>query len=126
MYFSEEIIAEVQQKNDIVDVISQYVHLQKKGSNYTCCCPFHNEKTPSFSVNQARQIYKCFGCGEGGSVITFLQKYENMTFPEAIKFLAERAGVALPEETNSKANRARENRRARLLEVLLCLCCGIL
>lgn len=117
MYFSEEIIAEVQQKNDIVDVISQYVHLQKKGSNYTCCCPFHNEKTPSFSVNQARQIYKCFGCGEGGSVITFLQKYENMTFPEAIKFLAERAGVALPEETNSKANRARENRRARLLEV---------
>ncbi len=117
MYFSEEIIAEVQQKNDIVDVISQYVHLQKKGSNYTCCCPFHNEKTPSFSVNQARQIYKCFGCGEGGSVITFLQKYENMTFPEAIKFLAERAGVTLPEETNSKANRARENRRARLLEV---------
>ena len=117
MYFSEEIIAEVQQKNDIVDVISQYVHLQKKGSNYTCCCPFHNEKTPSFSVNQARQIYKCFGCGEGGSVITFLQKYENMTFPEAIKFLAERAGVALPDETNSKANRARENRRARLLEV---------
>ena len=117
MYFSEEIIAEVQQKNDIVDVISQYVHFQKKGSNYTCCCPFHNEKTPSFSVNQARQIYKCFGCGEGGSVITFLQKYENMTFPEAIKFLAERAGVALPEETNSKANRARENRRARLLEV---------
>lgn len=117
MYFSEEIIAEVQQKNDIVDVISQYVHLQKKGSNYTCCCPFHNEKTPSFSVNQARQMYKCFGCGEGGSVITFLQKYENFTFPEAIKFLAERAGVALPEETNSKANRARENRRARLLEV---------
>lgn len=117
MYFSEEIIAEVQQKNDIVDVISQYVHLQKKGSNYTCCCPFHNEKTPSFSVNQARQIYKCFGCGEGGSVITFLQKYENFTFPEAIKYLAERAGVNLPEEVNSKANRARENRRTRLLEI---------
>ena len=117
MYFSEEIIAEVQQKNDIVDVISQYVHLQKKGSNYTCCCPFHNEKTPSFSVSRSKQMYKCFGCGEGGSVITFLQKYENFTFPEAIKFLAERAGVALPEETNSKANRARENRRARLLEV---------
>ena len=117
MYFSEEIIAEVQQRNDIVDVISQYVHLQKKGSNYTCCCPFHNEKTPSFSVNQARQMYKCFGCGEGGSVITFLQKYENYTFPEAIKYLAERAGVALPEEVNSKANRERESRRVRLLEV---------
>ncbi|MBQ8247308.1 MAG: DNA primase [Lachnospiraceae bacterium] len=117
MYFSEEIIAEVQQRNDIVDVISQYVHLQKKGSNYTCCCPFHNEKTPSFSVNQARQMYKCFGCGEGGSVITFLQKYENFTFPEAIKYLAERAGVELPEETNTPANKAKENRRARLLEV---------
>ncbi len=117
MYFSEEIIAEVQQRNDIVDVISQYVHLQKKGSNYTCCCPFHNEKTPSFSVNQARQMYKCFGCGEGGSVITFLQKYENYTFPEAIKYLAERAGVELPEETNSAANKVKENRRARLLEV---------
>ncbi|MBQ7765981.1 MAG: DNA primase [Lachnospiraceae bacterium] len=117
MYFSEELIAEVQQRNDIVDVISQYVHLQKKGSNYTCCCPFHNEKTPSFSVSQSKQMYKCFGCGEGGSVITFLQKYENFTFPEAIKFLAERAGVALPEEINSKANRERENRRVRLLEV---------
>ncbi len=117
MYFSEEIIAEVQQRNDIVDVISQYVHLQKKGNNYTCCCPFHNEKTPSFSVNQARQMYKCFGCGEGGSVITFLQKYENYTFPEAIKYLAERAGVELPEDTNSAANKAKESRRARLLEV---------
>lgn len=117
MYFSEEIIAEVQQRNDIVDVISQYVHLQKKGSNYTCCCPFHNEKTPSFSVNQARQMYKCFGCGEGGSVITFLQKYENYTFPEAIKYLAERAGIELPEDTNNAANKARDNRRARLLEV---------
>ncbi len=117
MYFSEEIIAEVQQRNDIVDVISQYVHLQKKGNNYTCCCPFHNEKTPSFSVNQARQMYKCFGCGEGGSVITFLQKYENYTFPEAIKYLADRAGVELPEDTNSAANKAKESRRARLLEV---------
>lgn len=117
MYFSEEIIAEVQQRNDIVDVISQYVHLQKKGSNYVCCCPFHNEKTPSFSVNQTRQMYKCFGCGEGGSVITFLQKYENYTFPEAIRYLADRAGIELPEETNTAANRAKESRRARLLEV---------
>ncbi len=117
MYFSEEIIAEVQQRNDIVEVISQYVRLQKKGNNYMCCCPFHNEKTPSFSVNPTRQMYKCFGCGEGGSVITFLQKYENYSFPEAIKFLADRAGVELPENTDFKGNKEKENRRARLLEV---------
>ena len=117
MYYSEEIIAEVQQRNDIVDVISQYVSLQKKGSNYTCCCPFHNEKTPSFSVNPARQIYKCFGCGKGGSVITFLQEYENYTFPEAIRTLAERAGVELPQEQNSAAMKAKENHRARLLAI---------
>lgn len=117
MYFSEEIIAEVQQRNDIVDVISQYVHLQKKGSNYMACCPFHNEKTPSFSVNQARQMYKCFGCGEGGGVITFIQKYENYTFPEAVKLLAERAGVELPKEEENEYTRQRENRRGRLLEV---------
>ena len=117
MYFSEEIIAEVQQRNDIVDVISQYVHLQKKGSNYMACCPFHSEKTPSFSVSRSRQLYKCFGCGEGGSVITFLQKYENYSFPEAIRTLAERAGVELPQEELSEAARKKESRRARLLEV---------
>lgn len=117
MYFSEEIIAEVQQRNDIVDVISQYVHLQKKGSNYMACCPFHSEKTPSFSVSRSRQLYKCFGCGEGGSVITFLQKYENYSFPEAIKVLAERAGVTLPQEELSEAAKKKESRRARLLEV---------
>ncbi len=117
MYFSEELIAEIQQKNDIVDVISQYVHLQKRGNNYLCCCPFHNDKRPSMSVNQSRQMYKCFACGEGGSVFTFLQKYENYTFPEAVKVLAERAGVALPEENRTAENKARESRRARLLEV---------
>ena len=117
MYFSEEIIAEVQQRNDIVDVISQYVHLQKKGSNYMACCPFHSEKTPSFSVSRSRQLYKCFGCGEGGSVITFLQKYENYSFPEAIRVLAERAGVELPQEELSEAAKKKESRRVRLLEV---------
>lgn len=117
MYYSEELIDEIQQKNDIVDVISQYIHLQKKGSNYVAVCPFHNDKNPSFSVSQSRQLYKCFACGVGGSVFTFLQKYENYTFPEAVKILAERAGVALPEENNSAANRAKESRRARLLEV---------
>ena len=117
MYFSEELIDEIQQKNDIVDVISQYIHLQKKGSNYVAVCPFHNDKNPSFSVSQPKQLYKCFACGEAGSVFTFLQKYENYTFPEAVKILAERAGVKLPEENNSAANRAKESRRVRFLEV---------
>lgn len=117
MYYSEEIIAEVQSRNDIVDVLSQFIRLQKKGSNYMCCCPFHNEKTPSFSVSQSRQMYKCFGCGQAGSVLTFLQKYENMTFPEAIKFLADRAGIKLPEEEQTAETKARESKRAGILEI---------
>jgi len=117
MFYPEELIEEVRQKNDIVDVISSYVSLQKKGSNYMCCCPFHGEKTPSFSVNRARQIYKCFGCGEGGNVITFVMKYENCTFPEALKMLAEKAGVELPQAEYSEEVKRRESRRQRLLEV---------
>lgn len=117
MYYPEELIEEIRQKNDIVDVISGYVGLQKKGSNYVCCCPFHSEKTPSFSVNRNRQIYKCFGCGEGGNVVTFVMKYENCTFPEAIKMLADKAGVALPEVEYSEEAKRRETRRQRLLEV---------
>ncbi|MBQ3165214.1 MAG: DNA primase [Lachnospiraceae bacterium] len=117
MYYPEELIEEIRQKNDIVDVISGYVGLQKKGGNYVCCCPFHSEKTPSFSVNRNRQIYKCFGCGEGGNVVTFVMKYENCTFPEAIKQLADKAGVALPEVEYSEDAKRRETRRQRLLEV---------
>ena len=117
MYYPDELIEEVRQKNDIVDVISGYVGLQKKGSNYTCCCPFHSEKTPSFSVNRSRQIYKCFGCGEGGNVVTFVMKYENCTFPEAIKILAEKAGVELPQMEYSEEQKKKETRRQRLLEV---------
>lgn len=117
MYYPEELIEEIRQKNDIVDIISGYVGLQKKGSNYVCCCPFHSEKTPSFSVNRGRQIYKCFGCGEGGNVVTFVMKYENCTFPEAIKLLAEKAGVALPEVEYSEEAKRQETRRQRLLEV---------
>lgn len=117
MYYPEELIEEIRQKNDIVDVISGYVGLQKKGSNYVCCCPFHSEKTPSFSVNRSRQIYKCFGCGEGGNVVTFVMKYENCTFPEAIKILADKVGVALPEMEYSEEAKKRETRRQRLLEV---------
>ena len=117
MYYPEELVEEVRQKSDIVDVISGYVSLQKKGSNYMCCCPFHGEKTPSFSVNRARQIYKCFGCGEGGNVLTFVMKYENCTFPEALKMLAEKAGVELPKAEYSEEAKRREGRRQRLLEV---------
>lgn len=117
MYYPEELIEEIRQKNDIVDVISGYVGLQKKGSNYVCCCPFHSEKTPSFSVNRNRQIYKCFGCGEGGNVVTFVMKYENCTFQEAIKMLAEKAGVVLPQVEYSEEAKRRETRRQKLLEV---------
>ena len=117
MYYPEELIEEVRQKNDIVDVISGYIGLQRKGSNYVCCCPFHSEKTPSFAVSRSRQIYKCFGCGEGGNVVTFVMKYENCTFPEAIQILADKAGVELPQMEYSEEARRREARRARLLEV---------
>lgn len=117
MYYPEELIEEVRQKNDIVDVISGYVGLTKKGSNYMCCCPFHGEKTPSFSVNRARQIYKCFGCGEGGNVVTFVMKYENCTFPEAIKMLAEKAGVELPQMEYTEEQKRKEARRQKLLEI---------
>lgn len=117
MYYPEELVEEVRQKSDIVDVISSYVSLQKKGSNYMCCCPFHGEKTPSFSVNRSRQIYKCFGCGEGGNALTFVMKYENCTFPEAMKILAERAGIELPQPEYSEQAKRRESRRQRLFEV---------
>ena len=96
MYYSDEIIEEVRLKNDIVDVISGYVRLQKKGSSYFGLCPFHNEKSASFSVSRQKQMYYCFGCGAGGNVFTFLMEYEKMSFTEAVQALAERAGVELP------------------------------
>lgn len=97
MYYSEEIVEEVRSRNDIVDVINSYVSLKKKGSTYTACCPFHNEKTPSFHVSREKQLYHCFGCGAAGNVYTFLQQYENYTFPEAVEYLASRSGVTLPQ-----------------------------
>ena len=89
MYYSDELIEEIRSKNDIVDVISGYVRLQKKGSSYFGLCPFHNEKSPSFSVSRQKQMYYCFGCGAGGNVFTFLMEYENYSFLEALKFLVE-------------------------------------
>lgn len=116
MYYPEELVEEVRMKNDIVDVVSGYVKLQKKGSSHFGLCPFHNEKSPSFSVSGAKQMYYCFGCGAGGNVFTFVMNYENYTFGEAIKLLADRAGVALPEVEYSAEMKQRENHRARLLE----------
>ena len=92
MYYPEELIEEVRTRNDIVEVISGYVRLQKKGSNYFGLCPFHNEKSPSFSVSPGKQMYYCFGCGAGGNVITFLMEYENQTFPEAVSSMESAPG----------------------------------
>ncbi|MEW4413531.1 DNA primase [Clostridium sp. AN503] len=117
MYYPEEVVEEVRTRNDIVDVISGYVKLQKKGSNYFGLCPFHNEKSPSFSVSPQKQMYYCFGCGAGGNVITFVMEYENYTFPEALKVLADRAGVKLPEVEYSKEERAKADKRSTLLEI---------
>ena len=117
MYYPEELVEEVRARNDIVDVISGYVSLKKKGSNYWGCCPFHNEKTPSFSVSSNKQMYYCFGCHASGNVYTFLMKYENDTFPEAIKILADRAGVKLPEVEETPEQKKKAGKRMRLLEV---------
>lgn len=117
MYFSEDLIEEIRQKNDIVDVISGYVKLQKKGSSYFGLCPFHNEKSPSFSVSRSKQMYYCFGCGAGGNVITFVMEYENFSFVEAVKMLAERAGVDVPEVEYSKEAKEKADLKTTLLEI---------
>ena len=117
MYYPDEVIEEVRMKNDIVDVISGYVKLQKKGANYFGLCPFHNEKSPSFSVSPGKQMYYCFGCGAGGNVLTFVMEYENYTFQEALQSLADRAGVTLPKMEYSKEAREQAEFRARLLEL---------
>ena len=117
MYYSDEIIEEVRSRNDIVDVISSYVKLQKKGNSYFGLCPFHNEKSPSFSVSRGKQMYYCFGCGAGGNVFTFLMEYENYTFQEALKYLADKAGVELPETEYSAQAKERADLKAILLEI---------
>lgn len=117
MYYPDDLVEEIRLRSDIVDIIGSYVHLRKSGANHVGLCPFHNEKTGSFSVNGQRQIFKCFGCGVGGNVITFLMKYDNMTFPEAIKVLADRAGVALPEIDYSEEEKKANSRKQQILQV---------
>ena len=114
MAFPEKFIQELIDRSDIVDVVSGYVRLTKRsGANMFGLCPFHSEKTPSFSVSPDKQIYHCFGCGKGGGVISFIMEIENLSYPEAVAFLAKRAGMQMPEETNSFESR----RRARMLEL---------
>lgn len=117
MYYPDEVVQEVLHSTDIVDVISPYVHLQKRGANYFGLCPFHNEKTPSFSVSPQKQIFYCFGCGQGGNAAVFLMRYENCGYQEAIQRLAERAGITLPQEDRGAQARILDQKKQRLLEV---------
>ncbi len=117
MLYSDELVEEIRSRNDIVSIIGSYIRLQKKGSNHMGLCPFHNEKTPSFSVSASKQMYHCFGCGVGGNVFTFIMEYENYSFIEALKFLAERAGVQLPEHEYSEEAKKQSDLKGRLLEV---------
>lgn len=116
-YYSEDLIEEVRSRNDIVDVIGSYVHLQKKGSTYFGLCPFHNEKTGSFSVSPNKQMYYCFGCGAGGNVFTFMMQYENFTFGEAMQSLADRVGIELPQQEMTTAQKREADKRTKLLEI---------
>ena len=117
MLYGDDIIEEVRSRNDIVDLISSYVPLKRKGSSYFGLCPFHNEKSPSFSVSRDKQMYYCFGCGAGGNVFTFIMEYENFTFPEAVRYLAERAGMELPEQELSAEAKQQADAKAQLKEM---------
>lgn len=114
--YSDEIIDEVRQTNDIVDIISQYVHLKRSGRNFFGLCPFHNEKSPSFSVSPDKQIFHCFGCGAGGNVFTFLMKIEGISFIEAVQTLAERSNIALPTIQNN-VDTAKEELKSKVYKV---------
>ncbi|HCW22513.1 MAG TPA: DNA primase, partial [Lachnospiraceae bacterium] len=117
LYYSDEIRNQVISANDIVDVIGQYVELKRSGSQYMGLCPFHSEHTPSFSVSRTKQVYHCFGCGESGNVITFLKKYNNMTYQEAMEYLASRAGIVLPKEEASPEQKERNKKRDILFSI---------
>lgn len=116
MYYPDEIIEEVRLQSDVVDIIGSYVHLQRKGSSHFGLCPFHNEKTPSFSVSKDKQIYYCFGCGAGGNVFSFVMAYENYNFVEAVKYLASKANIELPEPEVSAEVKAAMNYKQRLYD----------
>ena len=122
--FPPEFIQELKSRNDIVSVISQYVPLTRKGSKYFpltrkgskyfCCCPFHNEKTPSMCVNTDGQYYHCFGCGVTGDIITFIMEMESLSYPDAVKLLADRANLTLPEYRGDTDHAKKQERGERL------------
>ena len=115
MYYPDSVIDEVRSRNDIVSVIGQYVSLKRAGSGYQGLCPFHSEKTPSFHVTPSRQTYKCFGCQKGGNVFTFVMEYENVTFPEAVRILASRAGYELPKQEETEYGAQLRTKKERML-----------
>lgn len=115
--FSEEVIQRIKSENDIVDVVSEVVTLKKAGRNYLGRCPFHNEKTPSFTVSSEKQIYKCFGCGEAGNVISFVMKTKNLNFPEAVKYLAERVNIPLEEEDDNREKSESREKYKRMYDL---------
>lgn len=117
VFFGDDLKNEIIGANDIVDVISEYVPLKRAGRNYLGLCPFHGEKTPSFSVNPERQIFKCFGCGVGGNVVTFVQNIENLDFTEAMTHLAQRANISLPENGGDKRHAVRATEKERIYAI---------
>ena len=117
MYYSDDVLEQVRSGNDIVDVVSSYVKLKRKGSSWFGLCPFHSEKTGSFSVNPSRQTYHCFGCGAGGNVISFIMQYENYSFQEAVQYLAKRAGISLPERQATPEEKREQSRKNTLLDM---------
>ena len=116
MFFSEDKVSEIIEKNDIIDVISQYMTLKKRGKSFLGLCPFHTEKTPSFNVSQDKQLFYCFGCGIGGNVITFIQKIERMNYVESLHHLAERARISIDENIR-KEDLEKIKRRKVLLSI---------
>lgn len=116
MRYQDSVVRNVIESTDLVDLISQYVTLKKTGRNYSGCCPFHNEKTPSFSVSPEKQLYHCFGCGVSGNVISFVEQMENLRFLEAIEFLADRAGIVLPKTADPQEEK-RYQKKLRLYEM---------
>src|SRR2546423_9089481 len=111
MRYPQTFIDDLQRQADIVRVVSDYVTLKKKGANWMACCPFHQEKTPSFSVNPSKGFYKCFGCGKGGTAFNFLMEMEGLNFPEAVQRVAEISGVMLPEPVDDRAYEVSKKKR---------------
>ena len=114
-FFPEELIQEVIAANDLADVVSSYVRLGRSGSGLSGLCPFHREKTPSFHVSPDKQLYHCFGCGKGGTVLNFIMEMENLDFVDAVKFLADRAGIRLPEPENAAQSAEFYQRKQKML-----------